>query len=250
MSGVAWGGAVASFGVRTRLATEGLASRTQVPVYVEAVAGGVVVSGSASDRAAHWDEVFGRVDEDAVSWFEPEPACSLELLDRAGVARTDPIIDVGGGASRLVDALVAREFADVTVLDVSDEGLTQARRRLGDSAVQVEWITADLLSWRPTRRYRAWHDRAVFHFLTDPADQVRYRELLDQALTPDARIVIGTFAADGPEQCSGLPTARYSPEELAAALGPKVEPLGRRRELHRTPSGGVQPFTWLALRRL
>lgn len=205
---------------------------------------------AAGDRAVHWDGVYGRLDEAAVSWFEPEPACSLGLLDLAGVARTDPIIDVGAGASRLVDALVAREFADVTALDVSDAGLAQARQRLGGSAAQVQWVTADLLSWRPTRRYRAWHDRAVFHFLTDPADRVRYRELLDQALIPGGRIVIGTFAADGPDRCSGLPAARYSPEELTAALGPNVEQLGQRRELHRTPSGGVQSFTWLALRRL
>jgi SAM-dependent methyltransferase len=194
--------------------------------------------------------VYRRLGEDRVSWFEAEPACSLELLDLAEVARTDPVIDVGAGASRLVDALVARRFVDVTVLDVSDEGLTHARRRLGVPAGQVQWVVADLLSWRPARRYRVWHDRAVFHFLIDPADRRRYREVLDQALTPEARIVIGTFAADGPEQCSGLPTARYGPQELAAALGPTVEPLGQRRELHRTPSGGIQPFTWLALRRL
>ena len=205
---------------------------------------------NAGDRAAHWDGVFGRLNEDAVSWFEPEPVCSLELLDLAGVAHSDPIIDVGAGASRLVDALLARAFADVTVLDVSNAGLAQARRRLGDSAAQVQWVVADLLSWRPARRYRAWHDRAVFHFLTDPADRMRYRDVLDRALMPDGRIVIGTFAADGPEQCSGLPAARYSPEALTAAFGPNVEPLGHRRELHRTPSGGVQPFTWMVLRRL
>jgi SAM-dependent methyltransferase len=205
---------------------------------------------AAGDRAAHWDGVYGRLDENAVSWFEPEPACSLELLDLADVADTDSIIDIGAGASRLVDALVARGFADVTVLDVSDAGLAQARRRLGGSAVQVQWVVADLLSWRPARRYRVWHDRAVFHFLTDPVDRVRYRDVLDQALMPDGRIVIGTFAADGPEHCSGLPTVRYSPQELTAALGPNVEPLAQRRELHRTPSGGVQPFAWLALRRL
>jgi SAM-dependent methyltransferase len=212
------------------------------------VAGGVLVSDSVSDRSVHWDGVYGRLDEDAVSWFEPEPACSLGLLDLAGVARTDPIIDVGAGASRLVDALVARNFADVTALDVSDAGLAQARQRLGASAAQVQWVVADLLSWRPARRYRAWHDRAVFHFLTHPADRARYRELLDQVLTPDARIVIGVFAEDGPERCSGLATERYSPDALVGALGSTVELLASRRELHRT-SGVIQPFAWVALRR-
>jgi SAM-dependent methyltransferase len=240
---------VAFLGRRRRLTLVGLVSGAEVHIR-RACGGGAVVSDSVSDRAVHWDGVYGRLDEDVLSWFEPEPACSLGLLDLAGVARTDPIIDVGAGASRLVDALVARDYADVTALDVSDAGLAQARRRLADSAAQVQWVVADLLSWRPARRYRVWHDRAVFHFLTDPADRVRYRDVLDRALMPDGRIVIGTFAADGPEQCSGLPTVRYSPQELTAALGPNVEPLGQRRELHRTPSGGVQPFTWLALRRL
>jgi Methyltransferase domain len=202
--------------------------------------------GRGSERAGHWDGVYGRSAEDAVSWFESEPTLSLELLDLVGVVPTDPTIDVGAGASRLVDALLGRGFSDVTVLDVSDVGLAKARRRLGDRAEEARWVVADLLSWQPTRRYRVWHDRAVFHFLTDPVDQARYRELLDAALAPRAAIVIGTFAADGPDHCSGLPTARYSPARLSAVLG--IEPVLSRRELHRTPSGAVQPFTWLAAR--
>jgi hypothetical protein len=200
------------------------------------------------ERAGHWDAVYGRSAEDAVSWFEAEPTFSLELLDRLGVALTDPVVDIGAGASRLVDALLGRGFSDVTVLDVSDVGLAKARRRLGERAEQVRWVVADLLSWRPVQRYQVWHDRAVFHFLTDPADQARYREVFDAALEPGAEVVIGTFAADGPDRCSGLPTCRYSPEQLSAVLGASIEPVCSRRELHRTPSDAVQPFTWLAAR--
>lgn len=206
-------------------------------------------SPSGRARELHWDAVYGRQGEEAVSWFEAAPTVALELFGVLGVTTSAAIIDVGAGASRLVDALVARGSTDLTLLDVSDEGLGRARRRLGADAARIEWIVADLLSWRPERRYRVWHDRAVFHFLTDPQDQARYRELLDQALQPDAQMVVGTFAADGPEQCSGLPTARYDAEALATVLGPGVTPVAYRRELHETPWGAVQPFTWMAARR-
>jgi Methyltransferase domain len=204
--------------------------------------------GPGGERAGHWNAVYGRSAEDAVSWYESEPTLSLELLDLVKAVPDDPVIDVGAGASRLVDVLVDRGFSDVTVLDVSDVGLAKARRRLGRRAEQVRWVVADLLSWRPARRYRVWHDRAVFHFLTDRMDQVRYRELLGEALEPGAAVVVGTFAADGPDHCSGLPTARYSPERLSAVLGTGIVPVASRRERHRTPSDVVQPFTWLAAR--
>jgi methyltransferase family protein len=200
------------------------------------------------ERAGHWDAVYDRSAEDAVSWFESEPTLSLELLALIGAMSTDPVIDVGAGASRLVDELLGRGFSDLTVLDVSDVGLAKARRRLGDRADRVRWLIADLLSWQPARRYRVWHDRAVFHFLTDPVDQARYRQVLDAALEPGAAVVVGTFADDGPDRCSGLPTSRYSPEQLSAALGASIEPVCSRRELHRTPSDAVQPFTWLTAR--
>ena len=205
--------------------------------------------GGSGARAGHWDAVYGRSEEDAVSWFEPEPTMSLEMLDLLDAVSTDAIVDVGAGSSRLVDALLVRGFSDVTVLDVSGVGLAKARQRLGDRARQVQWVVADLVSWQPPRQYGIWHDRAVFHFLTDPADQARYRQILDMALVPGAGLVIGTFAADGPDHCSGLPTARYSPEQLSTVLGTSIESVFSRRELHRTPSGAVQPFTWLAARR-
>lgn len=206
------------------------------------------VSTDALDRAQHWAEVYTRRGDTEVSWYAPEPGVSLELIDAGAADPRRPAVDVGAGASRLVDALLARGFADVTAVDVSDDGLAHARARLGAAASGVDWVVTDLLDWQPDRRFGLWHDRAVFHFLTDPADRARYRDLLAAALAPGALVVVGTFAADGPESCSGLPTARYGPEELAAELGAGRTVLAQRREEHRTPSGGSQMFTWLALR--
>ncbi|MFC4946183.1 class I SAM-dependent methyltransferase [Pseudonocardia sp. GCM10023141] len=201
----------------------------------------------AGTRAAHWNAVYGRLDDTQVSWYEPDPTSSLAMLDTAGVDPGMSVIDVGAGASRLADALLARGFGDVTALDVSDDGLAHTRARLGAAAAErVAWVVADLLGWVPQRRYQVWHDRAVFHFLTDPADQARYRDLLHAALRPDARVIIATFADDGPRSCSGLPTARYSPTQLGAVLGSSFDVIATRREHHRTPAGAIQPFTWLA----
>lgn len=204
---------------------------------------------TGGQRAQHWDAVYTRVDDTQVSWFEADPVSSLALLDAGGASPARPVVDVGAGASRLIDALLARGFADVTALDVSDDGLARTRERLGADAGAVRWVVTDLLTWVPDRRFAVWHDRAMFHFLTDPADRERYRDLLDAALAPGALVVIGTFAHDGPQYCSGLPTARYSPPELAGALGDGLEVVTTRREEHVTPAGALQPFTWLALRR-
>lgn len=211
------------------------------------------VNRTAPDRSQHWAEVYTRRGDTLVSWYAPEPGMSLELIDAGAADPRLPAVDVGAGASRLVDALLVRGFADVTALDVSDDGLAHARSRLdvagmGAAAAGVHWTVTDLLDWRPDRRFGLWHDRAVFHFLTDPADRARYRDLLTEALAPGGLVVVGTFADDGPESCSGLPTARYGPEELAVELGDGLTVLAQRREEHRTPAGGSQMFTWLALR--
>ena len=202
-------------------------------------------------RARHWGGVYAAAGEHGVSWFAPQPVVSLQLLDAARVSPDRSVIDVGAGASRLVDALLARGHGDLTALDVSDDGRAISRARLGAAAVTVAWVVADVLAWRPGRRYAVWQDRAVFHFLTDPADRRRYLAVLDQALADDGVVVIGTFAQDGPEACSGLPTAQYCAQELHAALGgrPRWKVLVSQREHHTTPWGGDQPFTCLALAR-
>jgi hypothetical protein len=202
----------------------------------------------AGDMAqpGYWDEVYRRSAATDVSWFQPEPTVSLELIAMANVALADPIIDVGGGASALVDRLLDAGHEDVTVLDVAADVLGLARRRLGPRSVRASWIVHDLLTWRPDRRYRIWHDRAVFHFLTEHTDRDQYRAVLRHALSEDGRVVIATFAADGPTTCSGLPTARYSPDELADQF-PDLKVVETRREEHLTPAGHLQPFTWLLM---
>ncbi|MDT3442622.1 class I SAM-dependent methyltransferase [Pseudofrankia sp. BMG5.37] len=197
-------------------------------------------------QRAHWDDVYGRMVVTEVSWFQQEPASSLALVEAAGTGPRDAIVDVGAGASVLVDRLLDAGHTDVTVLDVAADALAETRSRFGPRAADVHWLTVDLLAWQPRRRYRLWHDRAVFHFLTDPADRDRYRAVLRQALAPGGHAVIGTFAADGPTACSGLPTARYSTDELAAQF-PDLHVVHTSREEHRTPNGRVQPFTWLLL---
>ncbi len=174
---------------------------------------------------------------------------SLRMMRSAGVRTGDGVIDVGGGAAPLVDELLGQGFTDLTVLDVSRVGMSYAQRRLGDTARRVTWVVADVLTWRPPRRYDLWHDRAVFHFLTDADDQRRYVDTLRAAVAPGGHLVIGTFAADGPTRCSGLAVARYGPEGLGERLGPGITVIAADREEHRTPSGTVQPFTWVLARR-
>jgi trans-aconitate methyltransferase len=200
------------------------------------------------DQKLHWEEVYRQKAEDAVSWFQPRPELSLDLIRASGLVPDDPIIDVGGGASRLVDALLAAGVRDITVLDIADAALDKARKRLGASAAQVHWLTADVTHWRPERKYRLWHDRAVFHFLTEAADRAAYRHALESALAPGATAIIASFAPDGPERCSGLPVQRYSPDTLAAELGPAFQLIDRRDEEHMTPASKVQRFQYSVFR--
>jgi trans-aconitate methyltransferase len=201
-----------------------------------------------AQAAAHWDAAYIQGD-DTRSWYEEHPGMSLRMLDSAGGSAADAVIDVGGGASRLTGALLDRGFGDLTVLDISAAGMRHARDRLGPRADRVHWLTADVLSWHPPRRYRAWHDRAVYHFLTTEEHRQQYLRTLDTATVPGAVAVFGCFAPDGPQRCSGLPVARYSPVQLACQLGAEWLMVSQDREEHITPAGTIQPFTWVALRR-
>lgn len=200
------------------------------------------------DSKQHWDEVYAQKAEDAVSWFQPRPDISLALIAAAGLKPGDPIVDVGGGASRLVDLLLAQGHRDVTVLDVAAAALEKSRARLGTAKDRVHWLVADITRWRPERRYRLWHDRAVFHFLTAPEDRLAYRRALEAGLMPGGTAIIASFALDGPERCSGLPVQRYSPDTLAAELGPAFERLAQHHEEHTTPMGRVQRFQYSVFR--
>jgi hypothetical protein len=180
-----------------------------------------------------------------VSWFQPVPAVSVELIERLDIARDVAVIDVGGGASLLVDALLDRGYGDLSVLDVSNAALEAVRTRLGpESAVML--LHEYLLTWKPDRRFGVWHDRAVFHFLVDPRDRETYLKTLRSALAPGGSVIMATFAEDGPEFCSGLPVARYSPADLAQLLGRDFKVVEQFHAEHVTPAGVSQPFTWVA----
>lgn len=197
------------------------------------------------DGKAHWEAVYRSRQPDQVSWFQPEASLSLELIRQAAPRATSRIVDVGGGASTLVDSLVAAGHLDVTVLDLSATALMHARRRLGAMAERVLWLEADVLTDSlPPASFDVWHDRAVFHFLTSPADRERYVAQVRRALRPGGHVLVATFADDGPTQCSGLPVARYAPADLHGAFGPGFRLVSSRRETHVTPAGIQQPFTY------
>ena len=200
-------------------------------------------------RRAHWENVYTTKGERDVSWFQENPAPSLELIALAGLSEDASIIDIGGGASRLVDGLAERHFREVTVLDLSAAALELARGRLGEKGAGIKWVTADITSWEPTETYDLWHDRAAFHFLTDPADQSAYLERLKMAVKRGGVVIIGTFALDGPEKCSGLPIVRYDAVALSAILGTDFKLIDNRRHDHATPWGALQRFQFSTFRR-
>jgi hypothetical protein len=210
-------------------------------------------SSSGRQRREHWDAAYAGRSVTAVSWYQATPTVSLELIERLCVPPSETIVDIGGGASLLVDALLARGFSDVSVLDISSVALDEVRRRTegrpGAEGRPVTLIHDDVLHWRPTRPVGVWHDRAVLHFLTEPAQRDRYLATMRSALGPGGAVIMATFAPDGPEYCSGLPVARYGTSELASLIGADFEVVAQRREEHVTPAGVVQPFSWVAARR-
>lgn len=202
------------------------------------------------ERQSHWERVYAEKADDAVSWYQASPDASLALIERCGFGPDARVIDVGGGSARVVDALLDRAFGNVTVLDIADKALANARRRLGPRAARAAWIVADVTIWRPTGQFDVWHDRAVFHFLTEGADRAAYRAVLERALAPAGQVVIGTFAPDGPERCSGLPVERYDAASLGRELGPAFRLQETVRDDHVTPKGAVQRFQFCRFLRV
>lgn len=196
------------------------------------------------DRRTHWNGLYTTKGEQEVSWFEALPEVSLEMLDAAGLNETSCVLDVGGGESRLIDALVERGLDCLAVLDVSATALAHARTRLGPAAASVTWLACDVAGDWSLKPMDIWHDRAVFHFLIDADDRASYRAHMDAVLKPGGAAIVATFAEDGPEKCSGLPVARYSPDTLADELGDRFTLVESRRHLHRTPWDAVQPFQY------
>ncbi len=202
-------------------------------------------------RRTHWDDVYNKKAFAEVSWYQEVPERSLRQILDTGVELQAPIIDVGAGASTLVDHLVAQGFSDLTVLDISLAALEQARGRLGEAAQRVSWVVADVTSFAAERNFRIWHDRAVLHFLTDAADRERYVRSLKNALVPGGHVILATFGPEGPLQCSGLEIRRYTVEMMAALLGPEFMLAEQVLEDHRTPWGAKQQFlhsSWTRVR--
>lgn len=199
----------------------------------------------------HWENVYSTKAATEVSWFQEHAALSLRLIREAGIASSASIIDVGGGASTLVDDLWANGYQHLTVLDLSGSALAAARIRLGSKAGRVEWVEGDILQADlPNHGYDVWHDRAVFHFLTGEAERHAYVSRVLQAVKPGGLVIVATFAEDGPTRCSGLPVMRYSPGELHSEFGDPFVLLGHERESHHTPGGNEQKFVYCFCRKV
>jgi 2-polyprenyl-3-methyl-5-hydroxy-6-metoxy-1,4-benzoquinol methylase len=202
-----------------------------------------------SRSKTHWDEVYSTGSAADVSWYQDNPALSLALIREVGPEEGGRIIDVGGGASVLVDRLLGLSFEGVAVLDISEDALDRAKTRLARRAEGVEWIVADVTEIQEIGTADVWHDRAVFHFLTDPADRARYRDLAARTVRPGGHLIVATFADDGPSRCSGLDVRRYDARALAAELGEQFTLVKDAAETHRTPWGAPQSFVYGVFRR-
>jgi SAM-dependent methyltransferase len=197
-----------------------------------------------SETAGHWQRIYQTTSVTEVSWYQLVPQVSLDLIRATGLPVSAPIVDVGGGDSQLVDHLLGRGYSDLTVLDIAPAGLERARVRLGPLAARVDWIAADVAAFQPPRRYALWHDRAVFHFLVTQTERQKYLSVLASALAPRGHLILATFGPQGPTRCSGLPTQRYSEDDLGVLLGCDFELRRHELENHRTPGGKEQQFLW------
>jgi 2-polyprenyl-3-methyl-5-hydroxy-6-metoxy-1,4-benzoquinol methylase len=202
------------------------------------------------DMKTHWEHIYGRKAPTQVSWYQEHAQLSLQYVRNTGVQKTAYIIDVGGGASTLVDDLIADGFRHISILDISRAALQLARQRLGAKAGTVNWIEADITQADlPNQAYDVWHDRAVFHFLTQPVDRQRYIEQVRYAVRPGGHVIVATFATDGPDHCSGLEVTRYDPESLHGEFGGDFELVSSSPEAHHTPFGTEQKFIYCYCRK-
>ena len=201
------------------------------------------------DKKKHWEQVYAEKDSTQVSWYQQHPERSLELIRATGVDPAAACIDIGGGASTLVDTLLDAGYRSITVLDIAHAAIEQAKTRLAGRAHAVTWIEQDITQFSVDAVYDVWHDRAVFHFLTDPLDRSSYVHAMTRALKPGAHAIIASFALDGPEKCSGLPVVRYSPASLSAVLGDSFELVDSCTESHHTPNASTQSFVYCRFKK-
>jgi SAM-dependent methyltransferase len=201
-----------------------------------------------TNRQAHWDQIYETRAGNELSWFQEHPAISLDLIRATGAKPGAAIIDIGGGASRLVDALLDEGFC-ASVLDLSESALAAAKARLGPRSAKVAWIAADVAAWEPSETYDLWHDRAAFHFLIEAAGRHAYAERVAKSMRPGGHVIVGTFASDGPQSCSGLPVLRHDAASIGAVLGKRFALVETRRHDHVTPAGRTQRFQFSLFRR-
>lgn len=203
------------------------------------------------DRRTHWENVYLTKPADQVSWFREHLDNSLKMIFQTGVGRDAAVIDVGGGSSTLVDDLLDNDFVDVTVLDISAAAINNSRDRLGGKSGQVNWLEADITAIDlPAGRFDVWHDRAVFHFLTEAEDRQRYVEQVMRSVRPGGHLIIASFGLEGPQRCSGLAVVRYSPELMHKEFGSHFKLVGSQNETHETPFGTTQEFVYCYCRKL
>lgn len=202
------------------------------------------------ENKTHWEHIYQTKSTTQVSWYQEHAQYSVQFIQKTGIQKSAAIIDIGGGASTLVDDLLVAGFQNVSVLDISETALQVARQRLGTRAVDVNWIEADITQANlPRHAYDVWHDRAVFHFLTQAADRQRYIETVRQSVRPGGHVIVATFAPDGPDRCSGLEVVRYSPERLHHEFGEGFRMVDNTRETHHTPFGTEQKFIYCYCRK-
>jgi SAM-dependent methyltransferase len=202
------------------------------------------------NRKDHWEQIYSAKKSTEASWYQQNPQRSVELIQATGVDVSARIVDIGGGASTLVDRLLEAGYQDLTVLDIAHAAIEQAKSRLGARADKVAWLEQDITIFSPHETYDVWHDRAVFHFLTDRLDRSSYVRIMSRALRPGAHAIIATFGLDGPEQCSGLDVVRYSPESMSAVLGDSFELVETSTDAHVTPHAAIQNFVYCRYKRV
>ncbi len=204
---------------------------------------------TAFDPKQHWEKVYQAKKPIEVSWYQVKPAVSLELIALTGIHPAQRIIDVGGGASVLVDNLLGKGFKNITVLDISAQAVQYAKERLTGRAEEVTWIEADITQFEPPQQYDLWHDRAVFHFLTNPADRKKYVNAMQKAVKPGGHVIIAAFDLAGPPKCSGLDVERYNPEKLSSELGSSFNFVKCVDETHITPRQSQQKFVYCCFKK-
>lgn len=201
------------------------------------------------DRKKHWENIYQTKELKDVSWFQPTPETSLDFFRQFDVPKTAKVIDIGGGDSLLVDHLLEMGYKDISVLDISENAIERAKKRLGNKSENVKWIVADAANFKPTEKYDFWHDRAAFHFLTDEQEISNYLETAQQNITPSGVLLIGTFSEQGPKKCSGIEIKQYSETTMTERLKKFFEKIKCVTVDHKTPSDTIQNFVFCSFRK-